>query len=77
MNETAYWIALSGVSGIGPAKFRTLTEQFGTPRSVWSAPAASLRRLLDNRTLDNLLAARRTVDPAAELAKPLPAKRQN
>ena len=66
MNETAYWIVLSGVSGIGPVKFRALLERFGTPHEVWSASAAELRNTLDRRTLGNLLSARQTVDPAAE-----------
>lgn len=65
MNETAYWIALSGVSGIGPVKFRMLLDRFGSPREVWSAPVSDLRTTLDRRTLDNLLSARRTVDPTA------------
>lgn len=65
MNETAYWMALSGVSGIGPVRVATLLDQFGTAERVWRASAEELAGAgLDRRSLANLLQARRTTDPA-------------
>ena len=42
MNEKAYWIALSSVRGIGPARFAALIERFGSPRVVWTEPVEQL-----------------------------------
>ena len=36
--ETAYWIAVSRVPHIGPARIDRLCRQFGSRRAAWSAP---------------------------------------
>lgn len=65
MNETAYWMALSSVSGIGPARFAALLERFGTAECVWRAPREELAAAgLDRRSLANLEQTRRATDPA-------------
>lgn len=70
MDEKAYWIALSKVPGIGPHRLTSLLETCGTVEAVWKASIQALREAgLDKRTLENLLECRRTIVPAAELAK--------
>ena len=64
VNEKAYWIALSSVNGIGPARFATLLEAFGSAHAVWTESVERLAAAkLDTRTLKNLLSARDEIDP--------------
>ncbi len=64
MNEKAYWIALSSVHGIGPARFAALLERFGSAQAVWTEPVERLAMAkLDKRTFNNLVRARREIDP--------------
>jgi len=64
MNEKAYWIALSSVRGIGPARFAALIERFGSPRAVWTESVERLAMAkLGKRTFENLLRARNEIDP--------------
>ena len=43
--ERDYWIALSGVPGIGPAGFARLLAQHGSARAAWEAGPDALREL--------------------------------
>lgn len=64
VNEKAYWVALSSVSGIGPARFAALLERFGSASAVWTEPVERLATAkLDRRTSQNLLQARSEIDP--------------
>lgn len=65
-----YWVGFSKVSGIGPARLRTLLEYYGDVKTAWQARADQLRAVgLDKRSVDNLVKARQTLDLEAELAK--------
>ena len=65
VNEKAFWVALSSVSGIGPARLTALLDRFGSAEAVWTAPREELAAAgLDRRSLTNLVQARRTSDPA-------------
>ncbi|GIV78183.1 DNA-processing protein DprA [Litorilinea aerophila] len=67
MDEKAYWIAFNQVSGVGPVRLAALLEHFGSLETAWKAPLPELQAVgLDRRSLENLLAARRTVDPERE-----------
>jgi DNA processing protein len=58
-----YWVGFSAVKGIGPARLRTLIEYFGDVSAAWHAsPAALQAAKLDARTVENLIAARQSVD---------------
>lgn len=62
--EIAYWIALSAVRGIGPARFATLLDYFGSAEAAWGAqPTELVRANLDKRTLESLLATRQSLKP--------------
>ena len=68
--NAAYWLALSKVAGIGPARMRLLLEQFGDARSAWNANLSELLAAgLDARAAASLLNLRRSFDFEAELRK--------
>ncbi len=70
MDEKAYWIAFNRVPGIGPTRLAALLELCGSIQAAWEAPLSTLRQAgLDRRSLENLLALRRQVDPQAELER--------
>ncbi|HWP29925.1 MAG TPA: DNA-processing protein DprA [Chloroflexota bacterium] len=65
--ERDYWLALTRVVGIGPARFQRLIAQFGSAERAWKADGIALLRAgLDERSAQALLALRRRVDPAGE-----------
>jgi DNA processing protein len=68
-SETAFWLAISRVPFIGPARIERLLQTFGSLSIAWSAPAEELRVALETRSLSELLAARRRIDPASELER--------
>lgn len=70
MDPKLYWVALSLVPGVGPAKFRRLVESLGSPEAVWKAPAAQLAAVgLDRRAIDSLVSSRSRVDLQRESDK--------
>jgi len=63
MDDLRYWLGFNLVRGIGPVRLRALLSAFGDVQTAWEAPEAELRGVgLDQRTLQNLLQARRQVD---------------
>jgi DNA processing protein len=71
MNEqTPYWVALSQVTGIGPARMRLLLSAFGDARAAWEAvPGELLGVGLEARVAERLLEARRRIDPQSEMER--------
>ena len=68
-SETAFWLAISRVPYIGPARIDRLLQTFGSLSVAWSAPLEELRVALEPRSLAELLAARSRVDPTGELER--------
>jgi DNA processing protein len=66
-DDTAYWLAVSRVPHIGPARIERLVQRFGTLQAAWAAPRDDLRAVLEAKPLAELLAARGKVDPLREL----------
>lgn len=62
-DDTPFWIAISRVPYIGPARIDRLVRRFGSLQAAWAAPAAELRAVLEARPLTQLLDARNRVDP--------------
>lgn len=63
MNEKAFWIAFNQVPGIGPARLAALIDVCGSVEAAWKAPIQRLKEAgLDRRSLESLLAMRRTLD---------------
>jgi len=70
MEELAYWIALSRVSGIGRVRLKRLKERFGSLDRAWDASSAELRSAgLDDASVAHLLKARGEVSPDAEVSR--------
>ena len=69
-DQTPYWIGLSKVAGIGPARMRLLLNYFGNAEDAWNAPYADLREAgLDNKTAEAVASARRTANLDLELER--------
>jgi DNA processing protein len=66
-SETAFWLAISRVPFIGPARVERLLQTFGSLSAAWAAPAEELQVALESRSLSELLAARSRIDPAGDL----------
>src|SRR5919204_5086741 len=68
--QTAYWVALSTVPGIGPARMRKLLDYFGNAEEAWSATYGDLLQAgLDAKTTEALATARRAADLDAEMQR--------
>ncbi len=68
--ERKYWVGFNMVRGVGPARVRALLDYFGSLQEAWHAPAHVLKEAgLDRRSLDNLVAARSTLDLDREMAR--------
>lgn len=67
VNAKAFWVAFNRVPGIGPARLAALLEVCGTIEQAWKAPIQQLKAAgLDRRSLESLLATRRSLDLEAE-----------
>lgn len=70
MSDLRYWIGFNIVRGIGSLRLRALLDHFGTIERAWHAPSAELHRAgLDRRSLENLTAARASLDLERELER--------
>lgn len=69
--ELGCWIALSSVSGIGPATFRALLDYFDHDvTAAWQADRKTLAQAgMNTRTIDHLVKLRSSTTPAAELER--------
>lgn len=69
LSETAYWVAFTGVYGIGMARAQKLATHFGSLANAWHADAFDLRSAgLDARAVGAILSSRKNRDPLEELA---------
>ena len=68
-DDAAYWLAVSRVPYIGPARIERLVQRFGTLEAAWGAPRDELRAVLESKPLAELLAARGKVQPQRELER--------
>ncbi len=68
-DDTAYWLAVSRVPYIGPARIERLVQRFGTLQAAWTAPRDELRAVLEAKPLAELLSARGKVDPHQEMER--------
>ena len=67
LDERIYWVLLSMVKQIGPARFNRLVEHFGSAEAAWHASLLDLAAVgLGRRAVESLGTLRGTLDPAAE-----------
>ena len=58
-DELKYWVAFSGIAGVGRVRIARLREYFGNLSDAWKAPQGKLIQAgLDTRSIDALLAVR-------------------
>lgn len=65
LDGRVFWVLLSMVSQVGPARFKRLLEVFGEPEAAWKAgPRALAEAGLDRRAIEGLAELRAKLDPA-------------
>jgi DNA processing protein len=67
VDDRVYWVLLTSVSQIGPARLARLLDRFGDAEAAWNAAPLDLAGAgLDRRALESLLTLRQKADPATE-----------
>lgn len=71
LDELAYWIAFSRVSGIGPVRFKLLLDFFAEDvAAAWQADRKTLAEAgLDQKTIESFFKQRTTIIPQQELER--------
>ncbi|MFC1911534.1 DNA-processing protein DprA [Chloroflexota bacterium] len=68
--ELKYWVAFSGVPGVGRVRIAQLKEHFGSLQDAWKAPEGKLKQAgLDSRSIDALVTLRPKISVDAEMEK--------
>ena len=69
-DELKYWVAFSGIAGIGRVRISQLKEYFGSLQDAWKAPEGKLKQAgLDSRSTDALVTFRSRISLDAEMEK--------
>jgi DNA processing protein len=69
-DELKYWVAFSGIPGIGRVRICQLKEYFGSLQDAWKAPEGKLKQAgLDSRSISALVTVRPRASPDAEMEK--------
>jgi len=69
-DELKYWVAFSGIAGIGRVRISQLQEYFGSLQDAWQAPEGKLRQAgLDSRSIDALVTLRPRISLDTEMEK--------
>jgi DNA processing protein len=69
-DELKYWVAFSGIAGIGRVRISQLKEYFGSLQDAWKAPRGKLKQAgLDSRSTDALVSLRPRISLDAEMEK--------
>ena len=69
-DELKYWVAFSGIPGIGRIRISQLKEHFGRLQDAWKAPQGKLKQAgLDSRSIDALEVLRPRVSLDEEMEK--------
>ena len=69
-DELKYWVAFSGIAGIGRVRISQLKEYFGSLQNAWKAPDGKLKQAgLDSRSISALVMVRPRICLDAEMEK--------
>jgi DNA processing protein len=69
-DELKYWVAFSGVAGIGRVRISQLRKYFGSLQDAWKAPEGKLKQAgIDARSIDALVTLRPRISLDAEMEK--------
>src|SRR5215216_4148474 len=67
VDDRIYWVLLTMVKQIGPARFKLLLDRFGSAEAAWQASLLSLAGAgLERRAIESLGKLRQETDPEAE-----------
>jgi len=67
-DDLKYWVALNRIAGIGPARYQSLLNAFGSIAEAWTAGPADLRAAgIDTRAARLITTGRSKIDPDDEL----------
>ena len=70
VDELKYWVAFSGIAGIGRVRISQLREYFGSLQDAWQAPEGKLKQAgLDSRSIDALISLRPGISIDEEMEK--------
>lgn len=68
--DLPYWLAVTRIKGVGPARFKRLLNTFGTAEIAWNASPTDWQRAgLDARTTNAFEQQRHRIVPQAELER--------
>jgi DNA processing protein len=69
-DELRYWVAFSGIPGIGRVRISQLKDYFGSLQDAWKAPEGKLKQAgLDSRSISGLVTVRPRMSLDAEMEK--------
>ena len=70
-DKRCYWIALSGVKGIGNVTFKNLLAKFGDPEKILDAPESELSKVegIRKETVQDIVNKNFNPDPSDEIKK--------
>ena len=68
-SDAEYWVGFQHVKRIGPIRLQRLMTRFGSAEAAWTAPAAELRSVLDEATVENLMRVRKQFEPEREVER--------
>ncbi len=69
-DELKYWVAFSGIAGVGRVRISRLREYFGGLQDAWNAPEGKLKQAgLDSRSVAALMTVRSKISLDAEMEK--------
>jgi DNA processing protein len=69
-DELKYWVAFSGIPGVGRVRISRLKEFFGSLQDAWKAPEGRLKQAgLDSRSVDALLTVRSRMSLDGEMER--------
>jgi DNA processing protein len=71
IEERAYWLAWSQISGIGPVLLQRLQQHFGNLETAWKATAGELRKVegFGSQTLEKVVQQRSRIHPQQLLSQ--------
>jgi DNA processing protein len=69
-DELKYWVAFSGIPGVGRVRIAQLKDHFGSLQDAWNAPEGKLKQAgLDSRSADALVTLRPRISVDDEMER--------
>lgn len=68
-DDRPWWVAMRGIVGVGPVRTQRLLHHFGTLRTAWEAEPLALRRLIEDRSVQHIVAERQRQNPVEEFQR--------